>query len=117
MSFKLMGRRHHWFSRQMTSEEHEPSANNQPHCYAYILPRERKKKTLGTRLRRNSTLMTQHYPAPGSADWFKIYSRIAEGYKKRETAVITIASEYSRLSSLSVAVHGCFIHYHCFYNC
>ena len=30
MSFKLMGQRHHWFSREMTSEEHEPSANNQP---------------------------------------------------------------------------------------
>ena len=76
-----------------------------------------RKKTLGTRLRRNSILITQHYPAPGSADWFKIYYRIGEGYKKRETAVIIKASEYSRLSLLSVAVDGCFIHYHCFYNC
>ena len=60
-------------------------------------------------MRRNSILMTQPYPASGSADWLKIYYRIGEGYKKRETVVIIIASEYSRLSSLSVAVHGRFI--------
>ena len=45
MSFKLMGQRHHWFSREMTSEEHEPSANNQPRSLLglYFASREEEK--------------------------------------------------------------------------
>ena len=44
MSYKLIGRRHHWFSREMTSEEHEPCANNQPLLLGlYFASREEEK--------------------------------------------------------------------------
>ena len=78
-----------------------------------VLPREREKENPGNEVAQkfhtDDATLPQPYPASGSADWLKIYYRIGEGYKKRETVVIIIASEYSRLSSLSVAVHGRFI--------